>query len=135
MSVNVTNRRLTIAKAMSEAIGSAVDRDPNVLVMGEDIAKLGGVFGTTQGLLDRFGADRVRDTPISETAFIGAAVGLAASGMRPLGELMFLDFFGGCMDAIYNLPAKQRYFSGRPGSCPTRRCRAWDGWAPYRAPL
>ncbi len=116
--MNVTNRRLTIAKAMSEAIGSAMDRDPNVLVMGEDIAKLGGVFGTTQGLLDRFGADRVRDTPISETAFIGAAVGLAASGMRPIVELMFVDFFGVCMDAIYNLAAKQSHFSGGRVSCP-----------------
>ena len=77
-----TPRRLTIAKAMSEAIAQAMTRDRNVLVMGEDIAKLGGVFGTTQGLLDRFGPERVRDTPISETAFIGAAVGLALYGDR-----------------------------------------------------
>lgn len=113
-----TPRRLTIAKAMSEAIAQAMSRDPNVLVMGEDIAKLGGVFGTTQGLLDRFGPERVRDTPISETAFIGAAVGLAAAGMRPIVELMFVDFFGVCMDAIYNLAAKQSYFSGGRVSCP-----------------
>lgn len=113
-----TPRRLTIARAMSEAIAQAMHDDPNVLVMGEDIAKLGGVFGTTQGLLDRFGPERVRDTPISETAFIGAAVGLAASGMRPVVELMFVDFFGVCMDAIYNLAAKQSFFSGGTVACP-----------------
>jgi pyruvate dehydrogenase E1 component beta subunit len=103
---------------MSEAIAQAMARDPNVLVMGEDIARLGGGIGTTQGLLDRFGPERVRDTPISETAFIGAAVGLAAAGMRPIVELMFVDFFGVCMDAIYNLAAKQAYFSGGRVSCP-----------------
>jgi len=109
---------MTIAKAMAEAIGQEMAADPSVLVMGEDIGKLGGVFGTTTGLLDRFGPDRVRDTPISETAFIGAAVGLAASGMKPVVELMFVDFFGVCMDAIYNLAAKQSYFSGGQVICP-----------------
>lgn len=111
-------RRLTIAKAMSEAIGQEMARDSSVLVMGEDIGRLGGVFGTTTGLLDRFGRERVRDTPISETAFIGAAVGMAAQGLRPVVELMFVDFFGVCMDAIYNLAAKQAYFSGGQVSCP-----------------
>lgn len=111
-------RRLTIARAISEAIGQEMERDANVLVMGEDIAKLGGVFGTTTGLLDKFGPERVRDTPISETAFIGAATGLAAAGMRPVVELMFVDFFGVCMDAIYNLAAKQCYFSGGQVACP-----------------
>jgi pyruvate dehydrogenase E1 component beta subunit len=111
-------RRLTIARAIAEAIGQEMERDPAVLVMGEDIGKLGGVFGTTTGLLDKFGAARVRDTPISETAFIGAAVGLAAAGMRPIVELMFVDFFGVCMDAIYNLAAKQSYFSGGQVTCP-----------------
>src|SRR5438105_3295224 len=111
-------RRLTIARAMSEAIGQEMQADPRVLVMGEDIGKLGGVFGATQGLLDRFGAERVRDTPISETAFIGAAVGLAAAGFRPVVELMFVDFFGVCMDSIYNLAAKQSYFSGGHVTCP-----------------
>jgi pyruvate dehydrogenase E1 component beta subunit len=111
-------RRLTIAKAMSEALAQEMARDPAVLVMGEDIAALGGVFGTTQGLLDAFGPERVRDTPISETAFIGAAVGLAAAGHKPVVELMFVDFFGVCMDAIYNLAAKQNYFSGGQVACP-----------------
>jgi acetoin:2,6-dichlorophenolindophenol oxidoreductase subunit beta len=118
MTTTATKRRLTIAKAMSEALAQEMERDPTVLVLGEDIGKLGGVFGTTQGLLDRFGPERVRDTPISETAFIGAAVGLAASGMRPVVELMFVDFFGVCMDAIYNLAAKQSYFSGGKVRCP-----------------
>jgi len=111
-------RRLTIAKAMSEAISQEMERDPTVLVMGEDIGKMGGVFGTTTGLFEKFGEDRVRDTPISETAFIGAAVGMAASGLRPVVELMFVDFFGVCMDAIYNLAAKQSYFSSGKVSCP-----------------
>ncbi|ARR55298.1 alpha-ketoacid dehydrogenase subunit beta [Rhizorhabdus wittichii DC-6] len=115
---NRRRRKLTIAKAMAEAIAQQMSADGNVFVMGEDIAKIGGVFGNTQGLLDKFGATRVRDTPISETAFIGAAVGAAALGMRPVVELMFVDFFGVCMDAIYNLAAKQHYFSGGQVRCP-----------------
>jgi acetoin:2,6-dichlorophenolindophenol oxidoreductase subunit beta len=111
-------RKLTIAKAMAEAIALEMRSSSDVIVMGEDIGKLGGVFGNTQGLLDEFGSERVRDTPISETAFIGAAVGMAASGMRPVVELMFVDFFGVCMDAIYNLAAKQSYFSGGNVTCP-----------------
>ncbi|MEM9111774.1 MAG: alpha-ketoacid dehydrogenase subunit beta [Planctomycetota bacterium] len=106
------SQRLTIARAMSTALASEMRADDRVLVLGEDIAALGGVFGNCQGLLDEFGPERVRDTPISETAFIGAAVGLAAVGMRPVVELMFVDFFGVCMDAIYNLAAKNNYFSG-----------------------
>lgn len=118
LKVNRRKRKLTIAKAMSEAIAQEMERDSGVFVMGEDIAKLGGVFGTTQGLLDKFGPSRVRDTPISETAFISMAVGAAALGMRPIVELMFVDFFGVCMDAIYNLAAKQYYFSGGQVTCP-----------------
>jgi pyruvate/2-oxoglutarate/acetoin dehydrogenase E1 component len=111
-TVTVKKRKLTIAKAMSEAIAQEMRRDDDVLVIGEDIAVLGGVFGTTQGLLDEFGEERVRDTPISETAFIGATVGAATMGLRPIVELMFVDFFGVCMDAIYNLAAKNAFFSG-----------------------
>jgi pyruvate dehydrogenase E1 component beta subunit len=80
--------------------------------MGEDVGIYGGIFGSTAGLHEEFGDERIRDTPISETAFIGAAVGAAMSGMRPIAELMFVDFFGVCMDAIYNLMAKNTYFSG-----------------------
>lgn len=113
-----TMQRLTIARAMAGAIAQEMRSDPNVLVLGEDIGELGGVFGNCQGLLDEFGPERVRDTPISETAFIGAAVGLASVGMRPIVELMFVDFFGVCMDAIYNLAAKNCYFSGGQSPVP-----------------
>ncbi|MEJ2374242.1 MAG: alpha-ketoacid dehydrogenase subunit beta [Pseudolabrys sp.] len=110
-----SNRILTMSRAISEAIAQEMRGDPNVFVMGEDIAKYGGIFGATADLLDEFGEERVRDTPISETAFIGAGVGAAMSGMRPIVELMFVDFFGVCMDAIYNMAAKNNYFSG--GNC------------------
>jgi len=96
-------------------------------VMGEDIGQLGGVFGNTRGLFEEFGPERVRDTPISETAFIGAAVGAAADGMRPVVELMFVDFFGVCMDAIYNLMAKNTYFSGGKLSIPVVLMTATGG--------
>ena len=109
---NENNRELTMAAAISEGMAQEMERDENVFVMGEDVAKYGGIFGATGGLLDRFGADRVMDTPISETAFIGAATGAAAEGMRPVVELMFVDFFGVCMDQIYNHMAKNIYMSG-----------------------
>jgi pyruvate dehydrogenase E1 component beta subunit len=112
MTTKKATRKLTIARAMAEAIAQEMRIDPRVFVMGEDIGPLGGVFGTTRGLITEFGTERVRDTPISETAFIGAAVGAASDGMRPIVELMFVDFFGVCMDAIYNLMAKNTYFSG-----------------------
>jgi pyruvate dehydrogenase E1 component beta subunit len=80
--------------------------------MGEDIGSYGGIFGATGGLLEKFGKDRIMDTPISETAFIGAATGAAAAGLRPIVELMFVDFFGVCMDQIYNHLAKNTYMSG-----------------------
>ena len=104
-------RKLTMAAAISEAIGQEMERDPTVFVMGEDIGRYGGIFGATGGLLDRFGGERIMDTPISETAFIGAATGAAASGLRPIAELMFVDFFGVCMDQIYNHLAKNTYMS------------------------
>jgi pyruvate dehydrogenase E1 component beta subunit len=81
-----------MAQAVAEAIGQEMERDPKVFVMGEDIGKYGGIFSATAGLLDRFGPDRIMDTPISETAFIGAATGAAAEGFRPIAELMFVDF-------------------------------------------
>ena len=105
-------RTLTMAQAIAEAIGQEMTRDPNVFVMGEDIGAYGGIFGATGGLLDKFGKERIMDTPISETAFIGAATGAAASGMRPIVELMFVDFFGVCMDQIYNHLAKNTYMAG-----------------------
>ncbi|MFC5694678.1 alpha-ketoacid dehydrogenase subunit beta [Pseudomonas sp. GCM10022186] len=118
MSSPVKERKLTIARAMAEAVAQEMRLDPRVFVMGEDIGQLGGVFGNTRGLHEEFGSARIRDTPISETAFIGAAVGAASDGMRPIVELMFVDFFGVCMDAIYNLMAKNTYFSGGKVSVP-----------------
>ena len=108
----MTDRKLTMQKAIAEAIGQEMEVDPSVFVMGEDVGVYGGIFGSTEGLLDRFGAERIIDTPISETGFIGAAVGAAINGMRPVVELMFVDFFGVCMDQIYNNMAKIHYFSG-----------------------
>src|SRR5215475_9778355 len=86
-------RRLTTARAIAQEM----ERDSSVVVLGEDIGKYGGIFGATTGLLDQFGPERVLDTPISETAFIGLGVGAAVEGMRPVVELMFADFFGVAM--------------------------------------
>ena len=107
-----TNRILTMAQAISVGVAQEMTRDANVFVMGEDIGSYGGIFGATGGLLEKFGKDRIMDTPISETAFIGAATGAAAAGLRPIVELMFVDFFGVCMDQIYNHLAKNTYMSG-----------------------
>jgi pyruvate/2-oxoglutarate/acetoin dehydrogenase E1 component len=108
----MTTRRLTMAQAISEAIGQEMERNADVFVMGEDVGAYGGIFGATGGLFQKFGATRIIDTPISETAFIGAAIGAAAEGMRPIAELMFVDFFGVCMDEIYNHLAKNTYMAG-----------------------
>jgi len=116
-----------MAKAISEAIAQEMERDPQVFVMGEDVAVYGGIFGATQGLVERFGSERVMDTPISETAFIGAATGAAASGMRPIVELMFVDFFGVCMDQIYNHLAKNTYMSGGNAHFPVVLMTAMGG--------
>lgn len=104
---------------MSQAINSALilemERDPNILCLGVDIAPdPGGVFGATEGLIERFGKKRVLDTPISESAIIGASVGAALTGLRPVVELMFVDFIGVAMDQLLNQAAKMRYmFGGR----------------------
>ncbi|MBT2654689.1 alpha-ketoacid dehydrogenase subunit beta [Bacillus sp. ISL-18] len=110
--MQTTKRMLTGNKALAEAIAQEMERDSGVFVLGEDVGKYGGIFGATQGLIEKFGDKRVLDTPISETAFIGAAIGAAAEGMRPVVELMFVDFFGVCMDQIYNHMAKIPYMSG-----------------------
>ncbi|MEP7246826.1 MAG: transketolase C-terminal domain-containing protein, partial [Gammaproteobacteria bacterium] len=95
----------------NEGIAQEMRRDSSVFLLGEDVRHLGGVWGHTTGLYEEFGAERVLDTPISETGFIGAASGAAALGMRPIVELMFVDFLGVCFNAIYNLAAKTCYFS------------------------
>jgi len=108
----MAQRLLTTSKAIAEAIAQEMERDQSVFVMGEDIGAYGGIFGATDGLLAKFGPTRVVDTPISEMGFIGAAVGAATEGMRPIAELMFVDFFGAAMDQIYNHMAKIHYMSG-----------------------
>jgi pyruvate/2-oxoglutarate/acetoin dehydrogenase E1 component len=111
-------------QALNEALHHEMARDPSVLLIGEDVTggagangekdAWGGVFGVSRGLLGQFGPERVRDTPISEAAFIGAAAGAALTGMRPVAEIMFSDFFGVCLDQIMNQVAKFRYmFGGR----------------------
>ena len=107
-----SDRELTMSRAMVEAVADEMRTDEDVLYMGEDVADYGGVFDSTEGLLEEFGRERVMDVPISETGFIGAAVGAAQQGMRPIAELMFADFFGVCMDQIYNQMAKNAYMSG-----------------------
>jgi pyruvate dehydrogenase E1 component beta subunit len=106
------SHRLTTAKAMVDAIEFEMERDPSVFYLGEDVGPYGGIFGSTTGLQARFGTDRVIDTPISETAFIGLAVGAAVEGMRPIAELMFADFMGVCLDQVYNHMAKIHFESG-----------------------
>ena len=105
-------RRLTTSKAMVEAIEQEMAHDESVFYLGEDVGAYGGIFGSTGGLLERFGPDRIIDTPISETAFIGLGIGAAVEGMRPIVELMFTDFLGVCLDQIYNHMAKIHFESG-----------------------
>jgi len=105
-------RKLSTAKAIQEAIAQQMRSDESVFVMGEDVGPYGGIFSSTTGLIDEFGPTRIIDTPISETAFIGLGIGAAVEGMRPVVELMFADFFGVCMDQIYNHMAKIHYESG-----------------------
>jgi len=126
----VAVRSLTFGQAINEALRLEMERDPAVVLMGEDVAggatvpgfeqedAWGGVLGVTRGLVQQFGRQRVLDTPISESGFIGAAVGAAATGLRPVAELMFVDFFGVCMDQIFNQGAKLRYMFGGKARVP-----------------
>jgi len=126
----VAIRQLTYAQAINEAIRLEMRRDPRVVLMGEDVAgganidhlqddeAWGGVLGVTKGLVQEFGRNRVLDTPITEAGFIGAAVGAASTGMRPIAELMFVDFFGVCWDQIFDQGAKLRYMFGGKANCP-----------------
>jgi pyruvate dehydrogenase E1 component beta subunit len=121
---------MTMKDAINEALRIAMREDPNVILLGEDIAggaavdhlidqdAWGGPMGVTKGLVQEFGRDRVLDTPITEAGFIGAAVGAAATGLRPVAELMFVDFFGCCMDQIFDQGAKLRYMFGGKAKCP-----------------
>ncbi len=111
-SAGQSDRILTMARAGREAVISEMRKDPKVFVIGEDVGKLGGIFGTAVGVQDEFGFWRAIDTPISETGFIGVACGAAMAGMRPLVELAYVDFFGVCFNQIYNFAAKTHYMSG-----------------------
>ncbi len=123
-------RTMSMKDALNEALRIAMREDPNVILLGEDIAgganvdhlidedAWGGPMGVTKNLVQEFGRDRVLDTPITEAGFIGAAVGAAATGLRPVAELMFVDFFGCCMDQIFDQGAKLRYMFGGKASCP-----------------
>ena len=120
--------RKTIREAINEALRAEMRRDANVIVIGEDVAggqggsgqidAYGGVMGVTKGLIGEFGAARVIDTPITESAIMGAAAGAALRGLRPVAELMFVDFFGVCFDQIYNQAAKFRYMFGGKATTP-----------------
>ena len=115
-------------QAINEALRQEMERDERVVLMGEDISggmgaageddAWGGVLGVTKGLMPKFGRERVLDTPITESAFIGAAAGAAATGLRPVAELMFVDFMGVCFDQIYNQAAKFRYMFGGKATTP-----------------
>lgn len=103
--------QLTYREAVARAIAQEMERDDRVFLIGEDVAGAGGVFKTTSGLLDRFGPRRVVDTPISEQAILGAAMGAAMTGLRPVAEIMFSDFFAVCWDMVVNEIAKARYMT------------------------
>lgn len=104
--------------AVTQALRDSMEQDPSVIVMGEDVAEAGGSFKATRGLLERFGPSRVIDTPISESSITSAAVGMALTGLKPVVEIMFMDFMTLSMDALVNQAAKARYMFGGQGSVP-----------------
>lgn len=114
--------RLPYSKAVIQALSEAMEADDSVFCLGEDVG-YGGAYGATQGLRDRFGAERVRDTPISESAIVGLSLGAAMSGMRPVAEIMHMDFIAIAMDQVVNQAAKMRYMFGGKAKVPiTIRC-------------
>lgn len=110
-------KKMTYAEAIRDGMRVEMQRDANVYIAGEDVGKFGGCFGVTAGLFDEF-PGRVLDTPISETAIVGHAVGAAAAGLRPVVEIMFIDFMGVCMDELFNQAAKMRYMFGGKAKVP-----------------
>ena len=107
-------RKTSFVKALNDALDLAMDRHPEMFLIGEDIGEMGGDFGVTRKLMDKYGQERVRDTPLSEAAIIGTCVGAAMVGMRPVAEIMFADFLGECYDQIVNNAAKIHYmFDGQ----------------------
>jgi hypothetical protein len=112
MSTLTEVREITFAQAINEALHEEMQRDEKVIILGEDVAAAGGVYKLTEGLLERFGSDRVLDTPISEAGIAGIGVGAAMTGMRPIVEIMFGDFLTLVMDQLVNQAAKMYYMSG-----------------------
>jgi pyruvate/2-oxoglutarate/acetoin dehydrogenase E1 component len=112
MTITTETKPLKFWQAINQALTEEMERDERVVLVGEDVARAGGPFGVTRGLLDRFGDKRVRDTPICEATLVGIGVGSAAVGLRPVVEIMFFDFAMIAMDQIVNQAAKFRYFSG-----------------------
>ncbi len=122
---------LTYREAVRDALSRAMRDDDDVFIMGEDIAEMGGSMGVTQGMLAEFGPDRVRNTPISEMALVGAGIGAAMQGMRPVVEIMYEDFTTLAMEQIVNQAAKHRYMSGGQVKVPlTVRTQGGAGWSP-----
>src|ERR687885_290148 len=122
---------LSYREAVRDALARALRDDEDVFIMGEDIAEMGGSMGVTQGLLDEFGAQRVRNTPISEMAIVGAGVGAAMQGMRPVVEIMYEDFLTLGCEQLVNQAAKHRYMSGGQVTVPlTIRTQGGAGWSP-----
>ena len=111
-------REITYAQALNEALRECMNEDERVVLLGEDIGDYGGIFQVTAGLLDQFGPERVMDMPISEAGFVGGCVGAALTGMRPVVEIMFIDFTTVCMDMIINQMAKMHYMFGGRGKVP-----------------
>lgn len=111
-------REITFSEAVNEALLEEMRRDPRVVTLGEDIAAIGGNFGVTKGLLEEFGPERVKDTPISEDAIVGLSLGAAMVGVKPVAEIMFSAFLGCCMEELYNQVAAIRYMSGGQVSVP-----------------
>src|SRR5438445_5042463 len=122
---------ITYREAVRDALGAVMRKDEDVFIMGEDIAEMGGSMGVTQGLLEEFGAERVRNTPISEMAIVGAGIGAAMAGMRPVVEIMYEDFLTLSLEQIVNQAAKHRYMSGGQIKVPlTIRTQGGAGWSP-----
>src|SRR6478736_3338220 len=122
---------LSYREAVRDALSQAMREDDGVFVMGEDIAEMGGSMGVTAGMLDEFGAERIRNTPISEIAIVGAGIGAAMQGMRPVVEVMYEDFLTVSMEQIVNQAAKHRYMSGGQLTVPlTIRTQGGAGWSP-----
>lgn len=110
--------QMTYAEALRDGMRIAMQKDPTVFLAGEDVGMFGGCFGQTQGLFAEFGPERVVDTPISETAIVGLGTGAAAAGLRPIVEIMFVDFMGVCLDELFNQAAKMRYMFGGKAKVP-----------------